>query len=191
MARTAMGFASAQPILPAERTRGRSRSGPVIAGNDRTGAVAAAAVGAQLLPALELDVHELAAARAVLQAIEADFDFVAGPHTVLPTELHELRDRAALERPCRDVALVAGDVDMQPAMRVDELELLHRARQVDELRLIEHGEGVMREGGAGPRQQRRGKTGKAESFGHGPLLYVGKANHTTNAGAQKSWSPPG
>jgi hypothetical protein len=73
---------------------------------------------------------------------------------------------------------------MKPAMRVDEFELLHGTRHVDELRLIEHGEGMMREGGAC--QERGGKPGKTESFGHHPLLEVGKLKYTTTRGAQNS-----
>src|SRR5262245_38063321 len=88
-------------------------------------AVAAAAVGAVLLAAFWLDAHDLPAARAVLHRAEADVDRSAGREVVLrPAEPHQLRGRAALERPGRGLALVVGDVEMQPDVRVDELELL-------------------------------------------------------------------
>ena len=53
-------------------------------------------------------------------------------------------------------------------MRVDEVELLHGTRHGEHLRLIEHREGVMCDGGR--REQRGGYASKAEKFsGHDPL----------------------
>ena len=72
-------------------------------------------------------------------------------------------------------------------MRVDEFELFYRARHVEHLRLIEHGEGMMRE--RRRRQQHGGQADKAESFpGHNPLHELRGAKNTTNAGRQES--PP-
>jgi hypothetical protein len=47
-------------------------------------------------------------------------------------------------------------------MRVDEVEILHRARRLKHLRLIEHGEGMMGDGGT--RNQRSGDCRESEGF---------------------------
>src|SRR6266852_1960986 len=91
---------------------------PVRPWNNFAGSVAAAAVGAHLLPARELDAHELAAARPVLHRTKADFDHFADPRVVRrPAERNQLRRRSALEGPCRGVALVVDDGDVKPGMR--------------------------------------------------------------------------
>src|SRR5436190_7919944 len=62
---------------------------------------------------------------------------------------------------------------MKPDMRVDELVLLHRARHEEHLRLVEHGEGVMRDG----RRRQEREAGKADSYsGHDPLHDIGTPN---------------
>jgi len=69
---------------------------------------------------------------------------------------------------------------MEPAVRIDELELLHAARYVNQLRLIEHRKGMMRQGGRG--QQRCGDAGETESCPrHDPLRDIGTADNTTDA----------
>ena len=92
------------------------------------------------------------------------------------------------EPPSKDqveFALVAGDGEMQPGVRVDEFEFLHRARQVDHLGLVENREGVMREGR--PRRERGGKPGKTQSCpGHWKLHDVGKLDSITGAANRKS-----
>src|SRR5215467_2681420 len=163
------------------KLRGSSFLRPVRPRNNIAGSVPAATVGAYPLAIWEFDAHELAAARTVLHRAEADLYHFADPGVVRrPTERHQLRRRTALEGPCRHVALVVDDGDVKPGMRVDELELLHRARHVEHLRLIEHGEGMMRHGGR--RKQRSGYAGKAERFpGHDPLHDMRKTRNTTNA----------
>ncbi len=169
---------------------------PSEGGRHIAGYVAAAAVRANPLAVRELHAHDLAAARTVLHRAEADLDIIADLEAVLrPAEPHQFRDRATLERPRRHVAVVVDD-DMKPSMRVDEFELLHRARQVDNLRLIEHGEGMMREGGR--RQQRCGHANEAESFpGHYPLHDVAatiadrcNCRHAGHAGRRVSITEP-
>src|SRR5260221_11402570 len=90
-------------------------------GKNSATSIAAATVGAQLLPARELDAHELTAARTVLHRAEADLDLVVDSEAVLrPAERRQLQDRTALEGPCRHLALVVDDGEMKPGMRVDE-----------------------------------------------------------------------
>src|SRR5262249_8602890 len=89
---------------------------PVNAWDNFAGPVAAAAVGAHPLPALKLDAHELTAARTVLHRTEADLDHFSNPGVVRrPAERNQLRRRTALEGPCRRIALVVDDGDVQPS----------------------------------------------------------------------------
>src|SRR5215475_9552407 len=92
------------------------------------GTVATAPVRAQPIAAWELHAHELAAMRAVLERAETDFHRLADSGLVLgPAERHQLRRRTALEGPCHRLALVVDDRNIEPGVRVDEVELLDGA----------------------------------------------------------------
>src|SRR6185295_14411925 len=105
--------------------------------------------------------RELSAARTVLQGIELDRDLITRLDRVgTPAERGIGADRLHLERPL-DLLSCVRNHQVNPDMRVGPFEFANRSAHSHQFLAVEHGEGMMCEGG---RRDEKREACKSECF---------------------------